>query len=81
MCLNVLIPLILIFILIFLILIYNKKNFKFLLLINDIMHFKFIYIIIFAFSKAKNIIKITKCHFLKINLIFDVFFDINSIIK
>ena len=76
-----LIFLILIFILIFLILIYNKISFKNFLLINDIVHFEFIYIIILAFNKIKNIIKIIKRYFLKINFIFDAFFDINSIIK
>ena len=73
--------LILIFILIFLISIYNKISFKNFLLISDIMYLEFIYMMTLALSKAKNIIKITKCHFLKISFIFDVFFDIDSIIK
>ena len=81
MCLNVSISLILIFTLIFLISIYNKKKIKFFLLINNIIYFEFIYIMTFAFNKVKNIIKITKYHFLKINFIFDVFFDIDLIIK
>ena len=75
------ISLILIFILIFLISTYNKISFKKFLSISDIMHFEFIYIIILVFNKIKNIIKIAKCYFLKINLIFDIFFDIDLIIK
>ena len=71
----------LIFTLIFLILIYNKISFKILLLINNIIYFKFIYMMIFIFNKIKNIIKITKYHFLKINFIFDIFFDIDLMIK
>ena len=81
MYLNVSISLMLIFILIFLILTYNKKKFNFFLLINDIMHFEFIYIMILVFSKIKNIIKIMKYHFLNINFIFDIFFDIDLMIK
>ena len=71
----------LILILIFLIKTFNKKIFKNFLSINDIMHFKFTQIMILILRKAKNIIKITKCYFLKTSLIFDVFSDINSIIK
>ena len=71
----------LIFILIFLILIFNKNSFKKILLINDIIHFEFIYIMIFIFNKIKNIVKITKCYFLKIDFVFDIFFDINLMIK
>ena len=73
--------LILILILIFLIKTFNKISFKNFLLINDIMHFEFTYIMILTSRKTKNIIKITKCHFPKTSFIFDVFFDINSIIK
>ena len=75
------ISLILIFILILLIKIFNKFFFKNFLLISDIMHFEFMYIMTLIFRKIKNIIKITKCYFLKTNFIFNVFFDIDSMIK
>ena len=71
----------LILILIFLILIFNKISFKKKLSISDIMHSKFIYMITLSVSKIKNIIKIIKCYFLKASSIFDVFFEINSMIK
>ena len=45
------------------------------------MHFEFIYMITLFVNKIKNIVKITKCHFLKTNSIFDVFSEINSMIK
>ena len=80
MCLNVSISLMLILILIFLISTLEKISFKFFLLINDMMYFGFIYIMIFSVNKIKNIIKITKYHCLKASLIFDVFFDIYSMI-
>ena len=71
----------LIFILIFLISTYNKISFKNFLLINDIVHFEFIYIMTLTFNKIKNIVKITKYHFLKISFIFNTFFDIDLMIK
>ena len=81
MCLKMSIFLILIFILILLIKTFDKILFKNFLLISDMMHFEFIYMMTLVSRKAKNIIKITKCHFLKTSLIFDVFFDINLMIK
>ena len=71
----------LIFILIFLIKIFNKISFKNFLLISDMMYFKFTHIITLISRKTKNIIKIMKCYFLKTNLIFDVFFNIDLMIK
>ena len=81
MCLKISIFLILILILILLIKTFNKFFFKFFLLISDMIYFKFTYMMILTSRKTKNIIKITKCHFLKASLIFDVFFDINLMIK
>ena len=37
--------------------------------------------IIFFVNKTKNIIKVTKCHFLKTSFVFGVFFEIDSIIR
>ena len=71
----------LILILIFLILIFDKISFKKILSINDIMHFEFTHIMTLFVNKIKNIIKIIKCHFLKASFIFDAFFEINSMIK
>ena len=45
------------------------------------MHFEFTHMITLFVNKIKNIIKIIKCHFLKTSFIFDVFFEINSIIE
>ena len=81
MYLNVLISLILMFILTFLISTFDKISFKNFLFISDMIHFEFIYIMIFSVNKIKNIIKIIKCHFLKASFIFNVFFDIDSMIK
>ena len=81
MCLDVSISLMLIPILIFLILIFDKISFKNFLSISDIMYSEFIYMMTFSVSKAKNIIKIIKCHFLKASFIFDVFSETNSMIK
>ena len=81
MCLNVSIFLMLILILIFLILIFDKISFKKFLSINDIMYFEFTHIMTLFVNKIKNIIKITKCYFLKTSFVFDVFSEINSIIK
>ena len=71
----------LIFILIFLISIFDKISFKKILSISDMMHFEFTYMIILSVNKAKNIIKIIKCYFLKTSSVFGVFFEINSMIK
>ena len=71
----------LILILIFLIKTFDKIFFKNFLLINDMMYFEFTHIMILTFHKIKNIIKITKCYFLKTSFVFDIFFDIDSIIK
>ena len=60
---------------------FNKISFKNFLLINDMIHLEFTYIITLISHKTKNIIKITKCHFLKTNFIFDVFFDIDLMIR
>ena len=81
MCLKMLISLMLILILILLIKTFDKFFLKNFLSINDIMYFKFTHMMILTPRKAKNIIKITKCHFLKTSFIFDIFFNINSIIK
>ena len=81
MCLNVPISLMIIFILIFLISIFDKIFFKNFLSINDMMHSEFTHIITLFVNKIKNIIKITKCHFLKASSIFDVFSETNSIIR
>ena len=71
----------LILILILLIKTFNKISFKNFLSINDMMHSEFTHMMTLIFRKIKNIIKITKYHFLKMSLIFDIFFDINSMIK
>ena len=68
-------------ILILLIKTFNKISFKNFLLINDIMYFEFTHMMILISRKIKNIIKITKCHFLKTNFVFDIFFDIDLMIK
>ena len=44
------------------------------------MHFEFTYMMTLFINKAKNIIKITKCHFLKTSFVFDVFFETDSMI-
>ena len=45
------------------------------------MHFEFTHMMTLSVNKTKNIIKIIKCHFLKTSFVFDVFFEINSMIK
>ena len=67
MYLNVPISLILIFILTFLISTFDKISFKNVLLISDIMYFKFIYIMTFAFNKTKKHYQNNEMSFLKNN--------------
>ena len=75
------ISLMLILILILLIKTFDKISFKNFLLINDMIQLKFTQMIILTSRKTKNIVKITKYHFLKMSFIFDVFFDINLMIR